>query len=87
MAIFQKKSKSVGCTGCTAGNIVASVLLAIGAIASAIGVYKAHVLAAGATFGTSNGSLSLIAFVIAVSLLHKTCKSCCGCSCDMPAKK
>lgn len=85
MALLSKKSaaKVSGCTGCSVGNILSLVLLAVATVASAIGVYKAHVLSTGATFGTSNGSLSLIAFVLAVTLLHKACRKCCGCSCEM----
>ncbi len=87
MALFGKKAKNSGCSGCTLTNVVSTVLLFISALASAIGVYKAHVLAAGATFGTSNGSLSLIAFALSLTLLTKSMKACCGCSCDMPSKK
>lgn len=85
MSLLGKKSKNSGCTGCGIANYVALVLLAIGTIATVIGVYKAHLLPAGATFGTSNGSLSLIAFVLAVTLLKKTFCGCCGC--DEPSKK
>lgn len=84
MALLSKKSsKNDGCLGCSVSNVITAVLLAVAAVASAVGVYKAHILSTGATFGTSNGSLSLIAFTLAVTLLHKACKKCCGCSCGV----
>lgn len=84
MSLFGKKSKNSGCTSCMVTNIVTAVLLLVATVAAAIGVYKAHFLAAGATFGTSNGSLSIIAFVLAVTLCAKSCKMCC---CSMDQKK
>lgn len=86
MALFDKKKKAGGCSGCSSANIVAMVVYLLTTVAAGVGVYKAHMLMAGATFGTSNGSLSLIAFAISISLLHKACKKCCGCGCELPKK-
>ena len=46
--------------------------VALGIIAALVGVYKAHVLSSGLTFGTSSGSLSL-AEVPNVSPEERTC--------------
>ena len=57
---------------------VFSSLLLLASVASLIGVYKSHFLSSGATFGTTSGSLALIAFVLSVTLWKKSMCCCCG---------
>ena len=47
------------------------ILLTIALIAAILGVYKTHLVQGGATFGTTTGSLSLIAFAIVSSVWGK----------------
>jgi len=53
-------------------DTVVSVFLFLTALAALVGVYKAHIATGGATFGSTTGSLSLIAFAISVSLWKKS---------------
>ena len=50
--------------------------VALGIIAALVGVYKAHVLSSGLTFGTSSGSLSLAALAFNLFLVKKVLESC-----------
>jgi hypothetical protein len=63
-------------------GIVLSVFLLLATLAALAGVYKAHVLTSGAVFGSTSGSLAIIAFVISLSLFGKALKQCCVCSCS-----
>ena len=78
-------------TGCLVVHIIVTALLAIGAIASIVGVVMAHYDPADHSllFGTPADSLSLIALAITLTLCMKHCKSCMTeCDvCAMPAKK
>ncbi len=72
--MFHKKSTH-GAT-CLAVHVVVTVLLFVASIAALLGVYKAHMLSSGAAFGTTSGSLSLVAFSITLSLCIYQLKCC-----------
>ena len=81
--MFGKNGSKPGpmCTVCMVVQWVIAVVILLGAIASVIGVYKAHFLVGGATFGTTNGSLALIAMVVSLAMLMKV-MMCCPCRID-----
>ena len=77
---FMSKSKGdTGCAACKVGSGLIGLLLLVTSIAAAMGAYTAHFAAGGATFGTTTGSLSLIALAINVTLFAKTMTCCCVC--------
>ncbi len=82
--LFCKKSPHK--PGCMIVHTILAVLLLLATLTSLIGVYKAHVLADGLTFGTTTGSLSLIAFAITVVVFKKVMKSCCS-KCEVCSMK
>jgi hypothetical protein len=55
---------------------VVTVLLFLCALAALVGVYKSHFLAVGLTFGTTQGSLSLIAFAVTITVAMKQLIKC-----------
>lgn len=82
---FSKK-KSGLCSFCEWLSVVLTALATIAALAAVAGLYKAHVLSSGLTFGTSTGSLSIIALVASLLFLKKACDAC-MCDCKVPKKK
>ena len=92
MSMFSAKKKAPAvqaCIGCMIMQWLTALFLLVGAIASLIGAYMAHVLPEGVVFGSTNGSLALIAFTLSIVLLSKQMKKCCpcggcGCACPMP---
>jgi formate-dependent nitrite reductase membrane component NrfD len=75
--------KSSCSTACAALNWLVCLVLFLTTLAALAGVYKAHYFGIGrdAAFGTTSGSLSIIAFVLAVTLWSKwMCR--CLCSCE-----
>lgn len=79
-----KKKKGSMCDFCMVTNIVISAFAVLATLAALIGVYKAHVLSNGIAFGTTSGSLSLLALAINLFLLKKALENC---TCALPAKK
>ena len=75
--MFNKGSSSP-CKPCTWVSFIVAILVLLSSVASLVGVYKAHFLVGGATFGTTNGSLALIALVANLAFLKKV-MSCCPC--------
>lgn len=58
-----------------------TALATICTLAALGGLYKAHVLSSGLVFGTTSGSLSILAVVASLFFLKKTCDgSMCACS-------
>ena len=75
--MFGKTSKSADmCSVCMIITWIIMVLTALVTIAALIGVYKAHILAGGAAFGTTNGSLSLVALIASLAFLMKMMQYC-----------
>lgn len=84
--MFSKSSKNKSnawCQVCLAVRIIIGVLAVIAALFAAIGVYKAHFLSTGPTFGTLNDSAALIALALTLFLVKKVTGFCCCGSCDM----
>jgi hypothetical protein len=83
MFMKSSKNKSSGmCQFCMATKIIIGVIAVLSSLAALIGVYKAHFLTTGPTFGTLNDSASLIALALNLFLVKKMA-SCCPCQCDM----
>lgn len=73
------KKKPTHTTPCLVVHVIVAVLLFVAALAALVGVYNSHVLKAGVVvFGTSSGSLSLIAFAVTLAFFMKAMKHCCG---------
>lgn len=70
------KKKGSMCDFCTVTNLVISAFAVLTTLAGLIGVYKAHVLSTGIAFGTTSGSLSLLALAINLFLLKKALENC-----------
>jgi hypothetical protein len=83
MLFGKTKSKKFMCDYCLIGTIIIGVILAIATIASLVGVYMAHVFSDGLRFGTTSGSLSLLALGFNLFLAKKLMMSC-PCQCDVP---
>jgi len=86
--MLRKKSSGGTCGPCTVVQWVVMALLFLATLAALVGVYKAHFLSTGATFGTTSGSLALVAFTLSLTLWAKSASHCCGCCCaEKPAAK
>jgi hypothetical protein len=84
MSVFTKKKSAAAsgpsaCVGCMIMRWMTALFLLIAAIASLIGAYMAHVLPDGVVFGSTSGSLALIAFTLSIVLLSKQIQKCCPC--------
>jgi hypothetical protein len=71
---FRKKSPH--CGACLVCQVVVAILLFLASVAALVGVYKSHVLSSGFAFGTTSGSLSLIAFAVSVTLWMSQMRNC-----------
>lgn len=56
-----------------------ALLLFLAALGALVGMYKAHFLGGGMVFGTTSGSLSILAFSVTLTLWAKFMCHCCGC--------
>ncbi len=83
---WSKKKKGGLCNVCSATSLITMVLAVVATLASLVGLYKAHVLSSGFTFGTSTGSLSIVALVVSLMLLKKASEAC-PCQCDVLMSK
>ena len=81
---FSKKSPHE--PGCMAVHLVVAALMLLFVLASLLGVYASHMLSEGLTFGTSQGSLAIIAFVVGVKGFFCTLQSCFA-KCEMCGTK
>ncbi len=65
---------------------VVALLTTLTTVATALGVYQTHVTADGWMFGTANGSLAILAFLVSIGIWLKLVKKLCPCgkkgSCD-----
>ena len=57
---------------------VVCVLMFLAMLASIAGIYETHFVGAGATFGTTGASLSLVAFAITAYVWLRTLTNCLG---------
>jgi len=86
MFFGKSKSKNMYCDLCTILNLVIGVFAALLSLAALVGVYMSHVLPSGLVFGTTSGSLSIMAFGLSLFLLKKAMAAC-VCQCEIPRKK
>ncbi|MEK7218949.1 MAG: hypothetical protein AAB728_05815 [Patescibacteria group bacterium] len=63
------------------GNMFAAAILLLATVVSAVDMVKAHVFSDGFVFGTSGGSLSVIAFVLSFIFFYKYLKRTLGFGC------
>ncbi|MDD5103808.1 MAG: hypothetical protein PHX93_05420 [Candidatus Peribacteraceae bacterium] len=72
--------KSCSCSGaCTAVNWIICLLLFLTTITAFVGVYRSHFGLNGMTFGSTNGSLALLAFIVSLTMWSKwMCKCLCS---------
>jgi hypothetical protein len=85
--MFGNSKKNGGyCTTCTIVNMIVGVVAVLISIAALVGVWKSHVLSSGMTFGTTSGSLSIMALAISLFLVKKAMSGC-WCQCDVPTGK
>jgi hypothetical protein len=67
------------CGACKAVGVVMLILVTVLTLAAAIGLYMVHVTPAGLVFGTTEGSLSIMALLFCLISWKKICKGVCGC--------
>ena len=65
--------------GCKVVVGIVALLTTVTTIATLIGVYQTHVTAEGWMFGSPNGSLAVIAFVVSIMCWVKLVKKMCPC--------
>ncbi len=94
MALLSKKQPSGCSTGCMIGKWIVAVLLLLTSLAALVGVYQTHVVSVGADvshmalqFGSTSGSLAIIAFTISVMAWGKKMACCMSKSCDVCSGK
>lgn len=83
ITMFHSKKKNGSCTMCMITGVIYGIIGGLVLVFSLIGAYRAHVLTDGVAFGTTSGSLAIIALVFSVFL----CKKVCCCSCGMSEAK
>ncbi len=89
MALLSKKQSSCCRTGCTTAKWIVCALLFLVAIAALFGVYQTHVIIGtdparfAIQFGSTSGSLSIIAFVVSVMAWCKKMSCCMSGSCEV----
>ena len=89
MALLSKKQTSSCSTGCLVVKWVVCVLLFLTSIAALVGVYQTHVIVGAdparvaIQFGSTSGSLAIIAFVVSVLAWCKKMVCCMSGSCEV----
>lgn len=84
MALLHKKHARTCSTGCLVVKWLLCILLLIVAVAALVGVYNTHILFAAdpvefrMQFGSTSGSLAILAFAIASTAFMKHMISCLG---------
>ncbi len=71
-------------TPCIVSKWATAILLFLTSIAALIGVYETHVVSGGVQFGSTSGSLAILAFTVSimawgkkmVCCMSKTCEAC-----------
>ncbi len=88
MALLSKKQASCS-TGCQTFKWIVCVLLLLVAIAALFGVYQTHMIVGSdparfaVQFGSTSGSLSILAFVVSVMAFGKKMSCCMSGSCEV----
>ncbi len=88
MAILSKKQTNHCSTGCFIGKWVSAVLLLIVALAALMGVYETHIITSetagmGLQFGSTGGSLAILAFTVAVVSFGRQMVCCMSKNCEV----
>ncbi len=83
--LSSKKSKSQCSTPCVIMKWAVALLLLLVTIASLVGIYQTHIVAGGAQFGSTSGSLAIIAFVASVMGWSRQMGKCMGKGCEVCA--
>ncbi|HVW66939.1 MAG TPA: hypothetical protein VHA78_04405 [Candidatus Peribacteraceae bacterium] len=78
-----KKSSKGWCQFCLAVRIIIGVIAVIAALFALVGVYKAHFLSTGLTFGTIPDSMALVALAFNLFLVKKITGFCCCGQCSV----
>lgn len=78
ITVMSKKASS--CQICGILQWVVAILLFIATIAALIGAWRAHFTEVGAIFGSTSGSLALIALGVNATLWLQLMKRCCPCN-------
>ena len=67
MSILSSKKSKMQCSpACVIVKWVVALALFLVSIASLVGIYQTHVVAGGAQFGSTSGSLAILAFTASV---------------------
>ena len=85
--LSSKKSKPQCSAGCLITKWVVALLLLLVSIAAGMGIYQTHIVAGGAQFGSTSGSLAIIAFTISVMAWSKQMVCCMKNSCEVCMQK
>ena len=89
MAFLSKKSAGCCSPGCKVCKWVVAILLLLTSIAALVGVYQTHVITGSDSsrvviqFGSTSGSLAIIAFVVAVVSWGKQIMCCMSKTCEV----
>lgn len=70
---------SGNCGVCKFVRVIVAIVLTLAAIASFLGVWRTHFATGALVYGTPDGSLALLVFVITLHLWHKVVKRLCPC--------
>ena len=79
MSCCSSGSCGTRCAGCKALTAIVALLSTLTTIATAIGVYQTHLTDQGWMFGTANGSLAVLAFIVSIMCWLKLVKKMCPC--------
>ena len=83
MSLLSKKPKTATCSpACVVVKWVVALALSLVTIASLVGIYQTHIVAGGAPFGSTSGSLAILAFVASVVGWTRQMTKCMRSDCD-----
>jgi hypothetical protein len=84
--LSSKKSKASVCSpACVIVKWVVALALFLVSIASLVGIYQTHVVAGGAQFGSTSGSLAILAFTASAFAWTRQMALCMKKECDVCA--
>ena len=69
-----------GCAGCKVLTGIVAFLTTLTTVAAVIGVWRTHITPAGWVFGTAEGSLALLVFIVSLMVWLKLVKKMCPCN-------
>ncbi len=86
MSILSSKKSKMQCSpACVIVKWVVALALFLVSIASLVGIYQTHVVAGGAQFGSTSGSLAILAFTASVFAWTRQMALCMKKECDVCA--